>query len=406
MNWFNRHREQYVPSEDYLELYPCHWEEMRLCGQSPLPKVDGEVWLLASKDQKTLPSDILDQLEKKLASQFYFLRTFERAMKDVNEAWLKRVFPAVVYSPIYKGLLTGAYFEDRLVHAFDLFDFGFYEGYMLLRYDGKARKWYGARLVSYSTKDIIDSVYACAAKLPERTAFRKRIAVGKVRPKRKVEEIDECFEFSDNTDFSVERKRKDKTVKVPEVRFSIRTDWDLADRLRFRDGAFEDYEEKLEENLHYLLMNDYPIALIEAMIDRNLRLSRIKVDSYYRIVLPNYYGKDWDGVVELDPLPKTILVFFLRHAGTRYQHYQLKDYEEEFYGIYNWFTNTGSEHEATIRNRIHKLVTENKYFSMLVNDIKQAFLVHLEDRVAQQYYVKKNKSGYGVSLSPDLITCP
>ena len=212
MNWFNRHREQYVPSEDYLELYPCHWEEMRLRGQPPLPKVDGEVWLLASKDQKALPSDILDQLEKKLASQFYFLRTFKRVLKGVDKRWLRKNFPSCESMPVFEDVLSEDFFVDKLERSFDLFDYGFYDGYMLLRYDGKTRKWYGARLVSYSTKDIIDSVYACAAKLPERTAFRKRIAVGKARPKRKEEEIDECFEFSDNTDFSVERKRKDKLI--------------------------------------------------------------------------------------------------------------------------------------------------------------------------------------------------
>jgi hypothetical protein len=108
----------------------------------------------------------------------------------------------------------------------------------------------------------------------------------------------------------------------------------------------------------------------------------------------------------LDPLPKTVLLFFLRHADKRFQHYQLKEYEDEFLSIYNRFTNTGSDREETIRNRIHKLVTVNKYFSMLVNDIKQAFLEHLDDRVAQVYYVKKKRSGYGISLSPDLIHCP
>lgn len=405
MNWFNRHKEQYVPSKDYLELYPCHWEEMRLRGQPPLPKVDGEVWLLASKDQKALPSDILDQLEKKLASQFYYLRTFKRAIKDVNKSQLKRIYPSLLFSTIYKDLLTESYFEDRLERAFDLYDFGYYEGHMLLRYDSKTRKWYGAKLVSYSTKDIIDSVYACAAKLPERTAFRKRIAIGKAQPRRRTKEIHESYALPGDPEFSFKQEREEE---VPEIRFSISADWNRVERFRFRDGdrPYGEYEEKLEESLHYLLMNDYPIALIEAMIDRNIRLSPIKVDGFYQIVLPNFYGKEWNGVVELDPLPRAILIFFLRHAGTRFQHYQLKVYEEEFYGIYNWITNTGSDHEETIRNRIHKLVTENKYFSMLVNDIKQAFLAHLDDRVAQQYYVKKNKSGYGVSLSPDLITCP
>ena len=390
MKWFTVLKGDYVPSEDALQLIPARWNELTPRRRCPVPKVDGEVWLVSSKERKALPDRILNQLEQKLASQFYYLRTFKRVMKGVNRNWLKKNFPSLGYMIIWDSFLKESFFQDRLERAFtNLYDFGYYDGYMLLRYDGKSRKWYGAKLVSNSLETIIDSVYASAALLPERTAFRQRIAIGKVPPRPKEQEPEVVDKCSSDIHFSISSQREEPIV-----------------RYRFADGVRPEYEDKLEECIHYLLMHDYPIALIEAMIDRNIRISDIEVNGYYEIFLPKYYRDDWNGVVEMEPLPKTILIFFLRHPDKRFQHYQLKDYEAEFYAIYNWITNTGSDHEDTIRNRIHTLVTNNKYFSMLVNDIKQAFQAHLDDRITERYYVKKNKSGYGIMLSPDLIHCP
>lgn len=372
LEWREQHDGDYIPTEESMELIPGYWDVVQLRGASPIPKVDGEVWLISEYGLNDLPASILDQLEQAFSFRMYYLRTFRRVMKDVDSNWLKKNFPGLLNQPKYSDLLSEDYFTHRLERSFhNLSDFGFYSGFMLLRYDARDRKWYGAKLYTTSFESLLDSAYSCAARLPERKDFRRKIAVGASQP----------------------RHRGAQQGVFPDKHGSQLLE-------------FGQYEEQLEEAIRFLLMHDYPLALIEAMIDRHLRQSPIEVDWQYRIYLPAFKREDWEGFIELDPLPKTILLFFLRHADKRFQHYQLKEYEDEFLSIYNRFTNTGSDREETIRNRIHKLVTVNKYFSMLVNDIKQAFLEHLDDRVAQVYYVKKKRSGYGIELSPDLIQCP
>ena len=156
------------------------------------------------------------------------------------------------------------------------------------------------------------------------------------------------------------------------------------------------------------MVNQYPLKLIETLIKKSLRLSRIEVDWQYRILLPEFKRDGWDGEIVLDPLPKTILIFFLRHPELRLQHYQLGEYEQEFLSIYMKFTNVGGDHMDKIERSIHNLLFEKKNspFSTNVNDIKQAFQAHLHDWEAENYYVQKNKEGYGISLPPELISVP
>ena len=89
-------------------------------------------------------------------------------------------------------------------------------------------------------------------------------------------------------------------------------------------------------------------------------------------------------------------------------YYQLGEYEKEFLSIYMKFTNVGGDHMEKIEKSIHKLLFEKKNnpFSTYVNDIKQAFQAHLHNWEAENYYVQKNRDGYGISLPPELIDCP
>ena len=366
MEWREQHKGDYIPDVENLKVF--WWTEVNLHGDAPIPVIEKEVWLVGNQVSLLQP-DVLDLMEEAFLFQALHLSTFKRTVKKIDREWLQKYYPVLLNRPDYEDLLSEEYFKERLAESFDLpigLDFS---GLLLLRYDTREGKWYGAKLPVTCYEDLLDSVYSAAASIGEKKASHK--------------------EESSST-----RRRGLDTDD--EIRFSFR-------EILPCEFSIDGLEDEISK-----MVNQYPLRLIEALIKKNLRLSRIEVDWQYRILLPEFKRYGWDGEITLDPLPKTILIFFLRHPELRLQHYQLGEYEQEFLSIYMKFTNVGGDHMDKIERSIHNLLFEKKNspFSTNVNDIKQAFQAHLHEWEAENYYVQKNKEGYGISLPPELISLP
>lgn len=368
MEWREKHNGDYIPDLETLKVF--WWTEVSVRGDSPLPVIEGEVWLVGDKVPQ-IESHVLDLMEEAFLFQYHHLSIFQRTLKKINREWLKQNYPVLLAQPNCEDLLSEKYFKDRLVESFDLPTGLDFSRLLLLRYDAKAEKWYGAKLPEACYEDLLESVYSAAASISEKKGRSQ--SVDNVRTRHRGLDVDD------------------------EIRFSISG----------TDSPCEYDINSLKEGIAKMV-DQYPLKLIEALIKKSLRLSRIEVDWQYRILLPGFKRDGWDGEVVLDPLPKTILIFFLRHPELRLQHYQLGEYEKEFLSIYMKFTNVGGDHMEKIEKSIHKLLFEKKNnpFSTYVNDIKQAFQAHLHNWEAENYYVQKNRDGYGISLPPELIDCP
>jgi hypothetical protein len=135
--------------------------------------------------------------------------------------------------------------------------------------------------------------------------------------------------------------------------------------------------------------------------DNKLKISRLTIDSEYRIFLPDYASKE----IEMSVLPKTLFIFFLRHPeGVILK--QLSDYEPEILHIYKALSNRMNEQE--MRESIKQLChpTDNSVKEK-ISRIKRAFLRQISDRNARHYYISGRRGGkYNIILNRELVSLP
>ena len=364
MEWREQHDRDYIPSDETLVLIKVLEQELTVRETPPIPLVDGEVWLVG-KSVSELPESILDLIEQAFAFRFYHLRTFKRTMKIVDQDWLKKYVPGVLHLDNYEDLLSEQHFNNLLGRAFPQLTCEDNHDLHLLRYDSKSHQWFDAPLAPSFIEDLLDCVYSYAGRLPKRKDFRQKVEIEQVQT-----------------------RHRGRAKKEPKVHFSV---------------VGEIHDKKFETELIRVLEEGFPIAVIEKLVKQYARKSHIEVDWQYRILLPDFKRDGWDGEIVMDPLPKTILIFFLLHPELRLNWYQLEQYENDFLRIYKHFSGRSSEYSE---NSIHNMLTQKKNnpFSTNVNDIKQAFLdTGMHDWIAQNYYVFKNKEGYGISTPSELI---
>lgn len=130
-------------------------------------------------------------------------------------------------------------------------------------------------------------------------------------------------------------------------------------------------------------------------------ISRILINERFKILLPDYDNLE----IELTPLPKAFYIFMLRYPeGIRFK--ELSNYREELNEIYKHIGNRSDLNQ--IKKSIMDL-TDSR--SNSVNEkcsrIKEAFLFHLEDSIAQNYYITGARSQpKRIKLQRDLIQYP
>lgn len=122
-------------------------------------------------------------------------------------------------------------------------------------------------------------------------------------------------------------------------------------------------------------------AELEALLGRNVKMSRLRITARKEVILEDYGRKE----VRIDDLSKAVFLLFLRHPeGIRYK--DLQDHREELGHIY--MSITGRSELEDIRRSIDALV--NPYSNSInekVSRIKRAFRDVVDDRVARLYYI-------------------
>ena len=155
--------------------------------------------------------------------------------------------------------------------------------------------------------------------------------------------------------------------------------------------------QEAQQKIQDLIMQDFPIEIIETWLQKAVKLSHLKVTVDYRILLPDYNKE-----IKLRQLPKTLFLFFLRHPeGCRLK--DLSDHRQELLDIYRKLTI--SDDQAQVEASINALVdAQGNSFSEKCSAIKLAFLNEISDRIAQNYYVCGPQGGVkGISLDRALV---
>ncbi|BDQ10786.1 hypothetical protein [Sediminibacterium sp. TEGAF015] len=134
-------------------------------------------------------------------------------------------------------------------------------------------------------------------------------------------------------------------------------------------------------------------------IDKDQKIiSRLVITDRYKILLPDYGNIE----INLPPLHKSFYILMLRYPeGIRFK--ELSNFRNELIEIYKHVGNRSDIDQ--IKKSITEL-TDNR--SNSVNEkcsrIKAAFLLHMEDAIAQNYYISGSRSQpKRIKLQSDLI---
>ena len=154
---------------------------------------------------------------------------------------------------------------------------------------------------------------------------------------------------------------------------------------------------EVEAKIALLVLEDFPTAVIEAWIQKAVRLSRLKITANWRIFLTDY-----DKEVKMRQLPKALFFFFLKHPeGCRVA--DLQDHKDELYAIYKKLTI--HENIFSIKKSIKDLVDPfGNSYSEKSAAVKLAFKSEIADNIAQNYYIHGPQGGVkGISLDRSLV---
>ena len=122
-------------------------------------------------------------------------------------------------------------------------------------------------------------------------------------------------------------------------------------------------------------------AELEALLGRNVKMSRLRITARKEVILEDYGRKE----VRMDDLSKAVFLLYLRHPeGIRYK--DLQDHRDELERIY--MSITGRSELADIRRSVDALVDPySNSINEKVSKVKRAFRDVVDDRVAKLYYI-------------------
>ena len=163
------------------------------------------------------------------------------------------------------------------------------------------------------------------------------------------------------------------------------------------DPELEKLANEVEAKIANLIMQDFPVEVIETWLQKAVKLSCVKVTADYRIFLTDY-----DKEIKMRQLPKTLFLFFLRHPeGCRLK--DLSDHRDELLDIYRKLTI--SDDQAQVEASIDALVNPvGNSFSEKCAAVKMAFLKEIPERIAKNYFIQGPQGGVkGISLDRELV---
>lgn len=178
--------------------------------------------------------------------------------------------------------------------------------------------------------------------------------------------------------------------------------------IRFMKGEDEDEDidpESLSilmqarEKIEMVEQRGYSRAVINRLINRKPKLSRILITKDYRILLPDYKNKE----IILDDLPKALFLLYLKYSeGIAFA--SLKNYKEELTKIYAYIKGKSDAvevNETRINNLIKpKSTTINPNRTRVNTAFMEAFDSHLSD-----YYIiqGEKKMPYKIMIDRNLV---
>ena len=168
------------------------------------------------------------------------------------------------------------------------------------------------------------------------------------------------------------------------------------------DRFAEESRELLEEviiKIELLRQRGISQAMLEAIIHKEEKLSRMVINKKYEIILPDYHNME----IQMTPLCKAVYLLFLRHPeGIRFSY--LPDYRDELLSIYaqikDWY----------ITDKMRKSVMDvtdplNNSINEKCARIREAFLKNFDERLAQHYVIDgKWGEAKRISLPRELLT--
>ena len=161
--------------------------------------------------------------------------------------------------------------------------------------------------------------------------------------------------------------------------------YNIPRRKTLSDEVFDDEMQKVceeaEDVIKTLLLKGCTPELLMKLINRSIKLSRIRITEQFKIILPDYGNEE----IKMGPLPKTVFLFFLRHPeGVMFSH--LQDYRDELLWIYGHLCT--NDDPQKMEDSINRLIDpfDNSISEKCAN-VKKAFIVKMADNIALNYYI-------------------
>lgn len=342
----------------YLPVKPLPW-----------PVMENDIWLITGP-KSHLDLFIRGYRENEVHKKGYILRSYLQLFLKVNAERLRYNFPGL---DIDNNTISSSSFNQAVCDALGI-EIDESSGYLIRKVHG-ANSFYVAKITTTNRKTFYKVWEEYCKALPLFVRDSNVLF-------SKISHIDE---LEGTIRFRMAEHIEDENT--PEVDNGTDEDHDDIDTLA------AEVESKIEK----LLMNDFPVEVIETWLQKAVKLSRVEVTADWRILLPDY-GKE----VKLRQLPKALFIFFLRHPeGCRLK--ELSDHREELLAIYRKLTI--SDDQAQVEASIDALVNaQGNSFSEKCAAVKLAFLKEIPERIAKNYYIQGPQGGVkGISLDRKMV---
>lgn len=184
------------------------------------------------------------------------------------------------------------------------------------------------------------------------------------------------------------------------IRFRIARDDDWNDdfddyvKAEIPDKETRDLLKELEWRISDLKQRGVSAYVLERLINKPEKLSRLVITSDYRILLPDYNNME----IQMTPLVKAVYLLFLRHPeGIVFKH--LIDYRDELKDIYKKIK--GNRWIISQRRSIEDVTDPMKNS---INEkcarVREAFVTRFDERLAKHYIITGERG------EPKRITLP
>lgn len=188
------------------------------------------------------------------------------------------------------------------------------------------------------------------------------------------------------------------------IRFRIARDDDWNDdfddyvKAEIPDKETRDLLKELEWRISDLKQRGVSAYVLERLINKPEKLSRLVITSDYRILLPDYNNME----IQMTPLVKAVYLLFLRHPeGIVFKH--LMDYRDELKEIYKKIK--GDRWIISQRRSIEDVTDPMKNS---INEkcarVREAFVTRFDERLAKHYIITGERGEpKRITLPQDLI---